>query len=53
MLEAEQLNDSILASIGKCNRSWIFAPLGWTKAGEGWKMAVAAITGLDCKRKCS
>ena len=24
-------------------------PLGWTKAGEGWKMAVAAITGLIAK----
>ena len=48
MLEAEQLNDSILASIGNVIAS-IFAPLGWTKAGEGWKMAVAAITGLIAK----
>ena len=48
MLEAEQLNDSILASIGSAI-AWIFAPLGWTKAGEGWKMAVAAITGLIAK----
>ena len=45
MLDAEQLNDSILASIGNVIAP-IFAPLGWTKAGEGWKMAVAAITGL-------
>ena len=45
MLEAEQLNDSILASIGSVIAP-IFAPLGWTKAGEGWKMAVAAISGL-------
>lgn len=48
MLEAEQLNDSILASIGNVIAP-IFAPLGWTKAGEGWKMAVAAITGLIAK----
>ena len=48
ILEAEQLNDSILASIGNVIAP-IFAPLGWTKAGEGWKMAVAAITGLIAK----
>ena len=48
MLDAEQLNDSILASIGNVIAP-IFAPLGWTKAGEGWKMAVAAITGLIAK----
>ena len=48
MLEAEQLNDSILASIGSVIAP-IFTPLGWTKAGEGWKMAVAAITGLIAK----
>ena len=48
MLEAEQLNDSILASIGSVIAP-IFAPLGWTKAGEGWKMAVAAVTGLIAK----
>lgn len=48
MLEAEQLNDSILASIGNVIAP-IFAPLGWTKTGEGWKMAVAAITGLIAK----
>lgn len=45
----EELNNSILASIGSAI-AWIFAPLGWTKAGEGWKMAVAAITGLIAKR---
>ena len=50
MLDAEQLNDSILASIGNVIAP-IFAPLGWTKAGEGWKMAVAAITGLIAKEK--
>ena len=44
----EELNNSILASIGSAI-AWIFAPLGWTKAGEGWKMAVAAITGLIAK----
>ena len=48
MLEAEQLNDSILAKIGNAI-AWIFAPLGWTQAGEGWKMAVAAVTGLIAK----
>ena len=48
MLDAEQLNDSILASIGSVIAP-IFAPLGWTKAGEGWKMAVAAVTGLIAK----
>ena len=48
MLEAEQLNDSILAAIGNAI-AWIFAPLGWTQAGEGWKMAVAAVTGLIAK----
>ena len=44
MLEAEQLNDSILASIGNVI-SPLFAPLGW---GD-WKMAVAAVTGLIAK----
>ena len=44
----EELNNSILASIGSAI-AWIFAPLGWTKAGEGWKMAVAAVTGLIAK----
>ncbi len=48
MLEAEQLNASILAKIGTAI-AWIFAPLGWTQAGEGWKMAVAAVTGLIAK----
>ena len=48
MLEAEQLNASILAKIGTAI-AWIFAPLGWTTAGEGWKMAVAAVTGLIAK----
>ena len=38
----------ILASIGSVIAP-IFAPLGWTKAGEGWKMAVAAISGLIAK----
>ena len=52
MLDAEQLNDSILASIGNVIAP-IFAPLGWTKAGEGWKMAVAAITGLIARKRSS
>ena len=48
MLEAEELNESILARIGSLI-AWIFGPLGWTQAGEGWKMAVAAVTGLIAK----
>ena len=44
----EELNNSILAKIGSAI-AWIFAPLGWTNAGEGWKMAVAAVTGLIAK----
>ena len=44
----EELNNSILAKIGSAI-AWIFAPLGWTKAGEGWKMVVAAVTGLIAK----
>ena len=44
MLEAEQLNDSILASIGNVIAP-LFTPLGW---GD-WKMAVAAVTGLIAK----
>ncbi len=48
MLEAEQLDSSILAQIGNAI-GWIFTPLGWTQAGEGWKMAVAAVTGLIAK----
>ena len=44
----EELNSSILAKIGSAI-AWIFTPLGWTKAGEGWKMAVAAVSGLIAK----
>ena len=44
ILAAEQLNDSILASIGSVIAP-LFAPLGW---GD-WKMAVAAVTGLIAK----
>ena len=44
MLEAEQLNDSILASIGSVIAP-LFAPLG----GGDWKMAVAAVSGLIAK----
>ena len=44
MLEAEQLDSSILASIGSIIAP-LFAPLGW---GD-WKMAVAAVTGLIAK----
>lgn len=48
MLEAQQLDKSILAKIGSVI-AWIFVPLGWAQAGEGWKMAVAAVTGLIAK----
>ncbi len=48
MLEAEQLDASILAKLGSAI-GWIFAPLGWTQAGQGWRMAVAAVTGLIAK----
>ncbi|MCM1134741.1 MAG: ferrous iron transport protein B [Clostridium sp.] len=44
MLEAEQLDASILAGLGSILAP-VFTPLGW---GD-WKMAVAAITGLIAK----
>lgn len=44
MLEAMELDHSILAAVGNCI-AWIFTPLGW---GD-WKSAVAAITGLVAK----
>lgn len=44
MLDAEQLDSSILASVGSVIAP-LFAPLGW---GD-WKMAVAAVTGLIAK----
>lgn len=44
MLEAEQLEGSILARIGSII-AWLFIPLGW---GD-WKMAAAALTGLIAK----
>ena len=44
MLEAEQLNDSILSKIGSFIAP-IFTPLGWVDC----KMAVAAVTGLIAK----
>ena len=47
-LDAEQLNSSILAAIGKVIAP-IFAPLGWNQNGNGWEMAVAAVTGLIAK----
>ena len=39
---------SILARIGQAV-GWIFWPLGWNVNGEGWKAAVAAVTGLVAK----
>ncbi len=44
MLEAEELEDSLLATIGGAI-AWIFAPLGW----GNWQAAVASITGLVAK----
>ncbi|HOO28287.1 MAG TPA: ferrous iron transport protein B, partial [Lachnospiraceae bacterium] len=44
MLEAEQLDSSVLASVGSFIAP-LFIPLGW---GD-WKMAVAAVTGLIAK----
>ena len=44
----EDLDASILAALGGIIAT-IFAPLGWTEGGEGWKMAVAAVTGLIAK----
>ena len=45
---AVELENSILASIGNAI-AWIFTPLGWTQGGQGWKMAVASVTGLIAK----
>ncbi len=44
MLEAEQIDCSILAKIGSAV-SWIFSPLGW----GNWKAVVASVTGLVAK----
>ncbi|MBU5333505.1 ferrous iron transport protein B [Anaerocolumna aminovalerica] len=44
LLEAEQLDSSILASIGNVLAP-LFTPLGW----GNWKSAVAAVTGLIAK----
>ena len=44
----EELSESILAKLGN-SIAWAFESLGWTQGGEGWKMAVAAVTGLIAK----
>ncbi len=44
MLEADQIDYSILATIGKAI-AWLFIPLGW----GNWQAAVASITGLVAK----
>ena len=44
MLEEDQLDASILATVGK-GIAWIFAPLGW----GNWQAAVASVTGLVAK----
>ena len=46
-LEAAQA-ECVLAKIGSAI-AWIFTPLGWTQGGNGWKMAVAAVSGLIAK----
>lgn len=46
-LEAAQAQ-CVLAKIGSVIAP-IFAPLGWTQSGSGWKMAVAAVSGLIAK----
>ena len=46
-LEAAQA-ECILAKVGSAI-AWIFAPLGWTQSGNGWKMSVAAVSGLIAK----
>lgn len=38
----------LLARIGSAI-AWIFTPLGWTQSGSGWKMTVAAVSGLIAK----
>lgn len=48
MLEAKQLDCSILAKMGNAI-SWLFIPLGWSDGEGGWRMAVAAVTGLVAK----
>lgn len=44
MLSEEQLDQSILATLGNCI-AWIFKPLGW----GNWQATVASITGLVAK----
>ena len=46
-LEAAQA-ECVLAKVGSAI-AWLFAPLGWTQSGNGWKMAVAAVSGLIAK----
>ena len=46
-LEAAQAQ-CVLAKLGSVIAP-IFAPLGWTQGGAGWKMAVAAVSGLIAK----
>ena len=37
------------AALEAAQAEWIFTPLGWTQGGNGWKMAVAAVSGLIAK----
>jgi len=45
LLEEDQLDDSILASIGGV-LSYLFMPLGW---GDNWELPAASLTGLIAK----
>ncbi len=43
-----EMEDSILADLGRVLK-YVFYPLGWSQGDEGWKYAVASITGLIAK----
>lgn len=42
------MEESILADLGRVLK-YLFYPLGWSQGDEGWKYAVASITGLIAK----
>jgi len=42
------IEDSILADLGRVLQ-YVFYPLGWAQADDGWKYSVASITGLIAK----
>lgn len=43
-----EMEESILADLGRVLK-YLFYPLGWSQGDEGWKYAVASITGLIAK----